>query len=75
VMFADTIRQLESVASADLVSQATVDVLTGAYRKYRERSHHLSLENMEPVVPAEDFAGDRAAVSAIWNATMVDAPR
>ena len=45
VMFADTIRQLESVASADLVPQATVDVLTHAYRRYRERSHHLSLEN------------------------------
>jgi glutamate-ammonia-ligase adenylyltransferase len=70
VMFADTIRQLESVASADLVPQATVDVLTSAYRKYRERSHHLSLENLEPVVPAEQFAEDRAAVSAIWNATM-----
>jgi glutamate-ammonia-ligase adenylyltransferase len=69
-MFADTIRQLESVASADLVPQATVDVLTGAYRRYRERSHHLSLENLEPVVPAEQFAEDRAAVSAIWNSTM-----
>jgi glutamate-ammonia-ligase adenylyltransferase len=69
-MFADTIRQLESVASADLVPQATVDVLTSAYRKYRERSHHLSLENLEPVVSAEEFAGDRAAVSAIWDATM-----
>jgi glutamate-ammonia-ligase adenylyltransferase len=75
VMFADTIRQLESVASADLVPQATVDVLTAAYRKYRERSHHLSLENLEPVVPADDLATDRAAVSAIWNATMVDPPR
>jgi glutamate-ammonia-ligase adenylyltransferase len=70
-MFADTIRQLESVASADLVPQATVDVLTSAYRKYRERSHHLSLENLEPVVSADEFAGDRAAVSAIWDATMV----
>ena len=58
VMFADTIRQLESVASADLVPQATVDVLTDAYRKYRERSHHLSLENAEPVVPAEEFAAN-----------------
>ncbi len=42
-MFSDTIRQLESVASADLVPQATVDVLTGAYRAYRTRTHHLSL--------------------------------
>ena len=58
VMFSDTIRQLESVASADLVPQATVDVLTDAYRKYRERSHHLSLEKAEPVVPGEEFAGN-----------------
>ncbi|HTU67281.1 MAG TPA: bifunctional [glutamate--ammonia ligase]-adenylyl-L-tyrosine phosphorylase/[glutamate--ammonia-ligase] adenylyltransferase [Steroidobacteraceae bacterium] len=72
VMFADTIRQLESVASADLVPQATVDVLTNAYRKYRERSHHLSLEQAEPLVPAEEFAAERAGVTAIWGATMVD---
>jgi glutamate-ammonia-ligase adenylyltransferase len=70
VMFADTIRQLESVASADLVPQATVDVLTDAYRRYRERSHHRSLDGDEPVVAAEEFAATRAAVSAIWNATM-----
>jgi len=73
-MFSDTIRQLESVASADLVPQATVDVLTDAYRKYRERSHHLSLENAEPVVPGEEFRDTRAAVTAIWNATMVKPP-
>jgi len=72
VMFADTIRQLESVASADLVPQETVDVLTHAYRKYRERAHHLSLESAEAVVPVEEFAEDRAAVTAIWNATMGD---
>jgi glutamate-ammonia-ligase adenylyltransferase len=70
VMFADTIRQLESVASADLVPQATVDVLTHAYRTYRERAHHLSLEKAEAVVPAEEFAQERAAVTAIWDATM-----
>ena len=70
VLFADTIRQLESVASADLVPQATVDVLTGAYRLYREHTHHLSLERAEPIVPAADFAAPRAAVTAIWDATM-----
>jgi glutamate-ammonia-ligase adenylyltransferase len=71
-MVADTIRQLDSLASADLVPQETVDVLTGAYRKYRERAHHLSLEKAEAIVPAEEFANDRAAVTAIWNATMGD---
>jgi glutamate-ammonia-ligase adenylyltransferase len=74
VMFSDTIRQLESVASADLVPQATVDVLTGAYRKYRERTHHLSLERAEPLVGAAEFAKLRAGVTAIWKAAMEDPP-
>ena len=69
-MFSDTIRQLESVASADLVPQASVDVLTAAYRAYRTRIHRLSLDAAEPIVPAEEFADTRAAVTALWNATM-----
>lgn len=70
VMFSDTIRQLESVASADLVPQATVDVLTGAYRAYRSRSHHLSLAGAAAVVPATEFVAERAAVTRIWNEAM-----
>lgn len=69
-MFSDTIRQLESVASADLVPQSTVDVLTGAYRAYRTRAHHLSLENREPIVSATEFVETRAEVTRIWNETM-----
>ncbi len=69
-MFSDTIRQLESVASADLVPQATVDVLTGAYRAFRGRSHHLSLAGAEAIVPDTEFAVERAAVTCIWNEAM-----
>jgi [glutamine synthetase] adenylyltransferase / [glutamine synthetase]-adenylyl-L-tyrosine phosphorylase len=72
VTFSDTIRQLESVASADLVPQATVDTLTAAYRAYRERTHRMSLEGAANIVPAEEFAQVRAAVSGIWQAAMVD---
>jgi glutamate-ammonia-ligase adenylyltransferase len=70
VTYSDNIRQLESLASADLVPQATVDVLTGAYRSYRQRMHHLSLEASSNVVPAAEFGDVRAAVTAIWHATM-----
>jgi glutamate-ammonia-ligase adenylyltransferase len=69
-LFSDTIRQLESVASADLVPQASVDVLTAAYRAYRARTHHLSLAGAEPIVPAVEFQDIRAAVSALWDAAM-----
>ncbi len=68
--FSDTIRQLESVASANLVPQATVDVLTLAYRSYRACVHHLSLEGRPAIVRAEEFSAERAAVSAIWEATL-----
>jgi len=71
VMYSDTIRQLESVASADLVPQATVDVLTRNYREYRSVIHHRSLENETEVVDARTFAAQREQVLAIWNATMV----
>jgi glutamate-ammonia-ligase adenylyltransferase len=70
VMFSDTIRQLESVASADLVPQATVDVLTRHYREYRSVIHHRSLESETAVVGGEAFAAQREQVLAIWNAAM-----
>jgi len=72
-MFSDTIRQLESVASADLVPQATVDVLTAAYRAYRTRTHHLSLAGETALVAADEFVTERAAVSAIWDEVMARA--
>jgi glutamate-ammonia-ligase adenylyltransferase len=72
VTFSDTIRQLESVASADLVPQTSVDTLTTAYRAYRERTHRMSLEGGANVVPADQFAHLRAAVTAIWQSAMVD---
>src|ERR1019366_5119243 len=66
-MFSDTIRQLESLASGDLVPQSTVDVLTSAYRAYRGCVHHLALEGREAVVAASEFVAERAAVTRIWN--------
>lgn len=75
IEFTDNIRQLESLASIDLVPQSTADVLTDAYRMYRQRLHHLSLEGGSNVVAAEEFATTRAAVTAIWQATMTDTGR
>ncbi len=66
-MFSDTIRQLESVASANLVPQESVDILTAAYRAYRARTHHLFLEGREPRVSSGEFGDERAAVARIWS--------
>ncbi len=70
VLFSDTIRQLESVASAALVPQETVDVLVRAYQRYRQAAHRRSLEGLEGVVEAALFETERTAVAAIWHDTM-----
>jgi [glutamine synthetase] adenylyltransferase / [glutamine synthetase]-adenylyl-L-tyrosine phosphorylase len=68
--FADTIRELESLASANLVPQGIVDTLTDAYRKYRGRIHHRAIAGLDAVIAAGEFAVERAAVSAIWQQAM-----
>jgi glutamate-ammonia-ligase adenylyltransferase len=70
VTYSDNIRQLESLASICLVPQDTVDLLTAAYRTYRQRLHHLSLEGKDNLAPADEFAGTRAAVRAVWEEVM-----
>ena len=70
VTYSDNIRQLESLASIDLVPQSTVDLLTGAYRAYRQRMHHLSLDKADTVVPETEFAAVREQVSAVWRTAM-----
>jgi len=71
VTYSDNIRQLESLASIDLVPQATVDVLTSAYRAYRQRLHHLALEGAGNGRARVGVAAERAAVTAIWDAALM----
>jgi [glutamine synthetase] adenylyltransferase / [glutamine synthetase]-adenylyl-L-tyrosine phosphorylase len=68
--YADTIRQLESVASADLVPQALVDRLTGIYRAYRTRLHHRALDGRGAMLDVAEFSAQRATVTAIWDEVM-----
>ena len=70
VMFSDTIRQLESVASAALVAQATVDTLTRIYRVYRTTIHHRSLDGLAAVLPEGEFAEERREIIGIWDEAM-----
>ena len=63
-------RSLESVASADLRSQAEIDVLTNAYRTYRACLHHRALDGKGAVISDHEFRAERAAVQVIWHAAM-----
>ncbi len=70
VRYSDTIRQLESVASANLVPQRVVDTLTGAYRRYRQSLHRRALEGRGAIIPDTEFNAERGAVIDIWNEAM-----
>jgi glutamate-ammonia-ligase adenylyltransferase len=70
--FPDTIRQLESLASAALVTQEHVDVLVSAYQAYRLAMHRRSLDGMGGVLEAGAFAEERSAVAMLWEAAMQD---
>jgi glutamate-ammonia-ligase adenylyltransferase len=72
--FSDTIRQLESLASADLIAQSTIDVLTRAYRSYRSCLHHRALDGLDAVLPGATLASERAAVLEIWNRYLGEGP-
>ena len=69
--YPDTIRQLESVGSAALVEHRVIDALVNAYRAFRLVAHRLSLEDRAPVVTAAPFAGERQAVTRIWEEVML----
>ena len=69
--YSDTIRQLESVGSADLVDHRVIDDLVDAYRRLRQVSHRLSLEERPAQVDGTAFAGERERVARIWQEVMV----
>jgi len=73
VTFSDNIRQLESLASGNLVAQSRVDFLVDTYRRYRQRLHRLSLEGEGNVVSDTEFVGVRRGVIDIWEEVMREA--
>jgi glutamate-ammonia-ligase adenylyltransferase len=70
VTFSDNIRQLESLASGNLVPQARVDFLVDTYRKYRHRLHRLSLDGAKNIVSADEFVEERRGMIEIWEEAM-----
>jgi glutamate-ammonia-ligase adenylyltransferase len=72
VIFSDNIRQLESLASGNLVPQARVDFLVNTYRRYRERLHRLSLAGERNVVDDSEFVDERRGVVEIWAEVMIE---
>jgi glutamate-ammonia-ligase adenylyltransferase len=70
VKYSDNVRQLDGLAAAGLVADATARWLKETYIGYRTLLHHLSLEGRQRVVEAAEHAQRRARVQEIWRETF-----
>jgi glutamate-ammonia-ligase adenylyltransferase len=73
--YTDNIRQLEGLAAAGVVDEATALWLKESYISYRTVLHHLSLEgDGERIVAAAPYQETRHRLRAIWHATLESPP-
>ena len=68
--YTDNIRLLDGCDKTGLMEPRDVRSLTDAYRAYRARMHENALHEDAGVVPKDEFAEHREAVSRIWRALM-----
>ena len=67
IHYRDNIRQLGTLAAASCLASADVSQLQDIYRSYRARLHKLALDARPPLIPDEDFAGQRQFVAGLWQ--------
>ena len=65
--FSDNIRQIAALASAGRLDIRAAARLQDAYRGFRLRLHHLSLNDRPPFVDPADFAAEREFVESEWR--------
>jgi glutamate-ammonia-ligase adenylyltransferase len=65
--YSDNIRQLEALAAATLLDQATSEALAQSYRGFRTRMHRLSLAGEPALLPAAEVSELAAPVKAAWQ--------
>jgi glutamate-ammonia-ligase adenylyltransferase len=68
--YTDNIRQLDALAAAEILAGETAARLQETYRRYRQRLHHLSLDEKSVLVGAEEFAEERRFVEAVWTEVL-----
>jgi glutamate-ammonia-ligase adenylyltransferase len=67
IRYSDNTRQLAALASVGLLDVQTAARLQGAYREFRRRMHHLTLNDRPPIVDDGELTEERHFVSAVWS--------
>jgi len=67
IEYSDNVRQLDALRDTAILEARDATVLQDAYRAYRRRQHHLTLDDRPPLVSAGEFAAEAAAVRTLWQ--------
>jgi glutamate-ammonia-ligase adenylyltransferase len=67
IRYSDNIRQIAALASVGRLDVQTAARLQEAYREFRRRLHHLSLNDRPPFVGDDELSAERAFVAAVWE--------
>jgi glutamate-ammonia-ligase adenylyltransferase len=70
IVWSDNIRQLDALASCELLPAETAERLADCYRDYRARLHLASLAGQPGLAPRAELAEPAAAVQAAWHAVF-----
>ncbi|MBW8189702.1 bifunctional [glutamate--ammonia ligase]-adenylyl-L-tyrosine phosphorylase/[glutamate--ammonia-ligase] adenylyltransferase [Neiella marina] len=70
--WSDNLRIFETAAEQQLLTTQQAGQLTHAYCSYRNRGHHLSLQNQKAMVSATEFGDERQQVMAVWQHLFAD---
>jgi len=70
LQYSDNIRLLERFAECGLMAEADTTLLCDAFRAYRRRAHHLTLQEQSAVVDEAEFEAEREGVMRLWRALM-----
>ncbi len=65
--FSDNIRQIAALAAVGRLDVQTAARLQDAYREFRRRLHHLSLNDRPPIVGDDELPGERDFVATVWE--------
>jgi len=67
IEYTDNIRQLDALAACGALTSEEATTLQEIYRRYRNRQHHLVLNNRPARVPAAEFGHEREFVREAWT--------
>ena len=68
--YSDNIRQLDALAASGCISDETSLHLQDVYKAYRLRTHHLTLDDRQALVPRSEFDTEQDYVAKLWEQTF-----